>query len=401
MMIKYACTWVAFTAIGCKGATAPPAPAPPAPSTSQPAAGGTVAAANVDYCEPGEPECMLTSCGGNSATINSFPINGLRLDGECNPDGVQLLPGSMLGGVEDRCRGSTLTVRDNQLVGVRRNGTVACEGHDLAGASFVVRSWVKKPGSEERRTLAIRITDMKLHRADGATQERMAYRMISDGQSLCTASGSSKARQDLGLELITGLTDPSESEKLYVIPVWSELYYRGGIRVPTKGKWRAQSPEWLNLACVDDGLAKRSLYGLHTDNVSRSRAALNMLVARYCGERHITKRGVNIAWEQVPALKLEAKWGPEGAVCVSRPRLLHLDGDDAKIPSGLTDDPATVCSNCSTAKEWLDKLRACEYAYRPGHAPATAIPTCEDCSSPACNSPALQSYIVPRSAASP
>src|SRR5262249_30591872 len=153
--------------------------------------------------------------------------------------------------------------------------------------------------------------------------------------------------------------------------------------VPTRGAWKMRSAEWLNLACVDDALAKRSLHRYFTDDAAASRAALAMFVARYCGERHITKRDVKIEFEiaddktaKLDAKKLEAKWGPDGALCVSRPRMMYLDGATPKIPSGSNnqDDVATVCSDCTTPNAWLEHLRDC--AFGSGEAPKTPIPTC-------------------------
>src|SRR5678816_1828208 len=52
--------------------------------------------------------CNPYQCGTNSPSMNAFPINGLRPDGECNFDGIQLIPGSMLGGKQNKCKGATL-----------------------------------------------------------------------------------------------------------------------------------------------------------------------------------------------------------------------------------------------------------------------------------------------------
>ena len=53
-------------------------------------------------CEaPTPPACPRPSCGGNSPVINTFPVNGLRPDGECNHEGAQLMPESLTGGTDN------------------------------------------------------------------------------------------------------------------------------------------------------------------------------------------------------------------------------------------------------------------------------------------------------------
>src|SRR5687767_785502 len=67
--------------------------------------------------DPGSGHCNYVACGGNSMQINAFPVNGIRPDGECNLDQIQLVPGTMEGGVGDKCKGGTLDIEGNALVG--------------------------------------------------------------------------------------------------------------------------------------------------------------------------------------------------------------------------------------------------------------------------------------------
>lgn len=372
-------------------------------STPPPSSASSKQESVLPFCESPTPTaCPRSTCGANSPIINTFPINGLRADGECNREGVQLLPGSMTGGVDNACEGATLDVRDGKLIGVRADGTVACSTKSLEGASFVARSWVKVPGSEQRNTLSIKIAKV----VDGFSlgqdsSSRMAYDLVGeDGASLCSAAGSTAGRSKLGNELVTGLTDPAQGKSL-VIPVESELYDVFGNPQQVHPKWKRQHAAWLQLACVDDALAKRSLYDLHSDSLDLSRSALRMLVANYCGRLHATKRGAEIAWSVVDDVKrsphdparLEAKWGSAGAVCVSKPRVLYGTGT-AQVPTDLQGDLldfANKCTTCTSTDGWTAALRECAVL----HTNQPPRPSCEACTDAACGGRRLHSYVLP------
>jgi hypothetical protein len=253
---------------------------------------------------------------------------------------------------------------------------------------------------------------------------RTAYRMTTNDGSLCKQTPSEKARDTLGIEKIKGLTDPTPGNDL-VIPVLSELYDRLGRPVaPQRSKWMDKRPEWLSLACVEDALAKRSLYDLYTDNVKNSRAALNMLMANYCNDRHVTTRGVEIGWEladdaAAPRAEtisqrtssqtmLEAKWDEHGAVCLSEPRLLYRAGPVAQIPTKLPPDLDKICPECKTPTKWADAVRKCaelDWARENlkdnalsllspyvAHAPLT---DCESCPANTCKGRLFHTFVIP------
>ena len=362
-----------------------------------------VGSADVPFCDEPPPEiCTWVQCGSNSPTINSFPINGLRPDGECNFEGVQLLPGSMLGGENGACDGATLEVRYNELIGLRPNGTF-CKGEQLKGATFVVRSWVPNDRSG-RKTLTVHIDDVTTY-APKSHAARAAYRMTTDdGESLCKSKASSAARNKLGIPILTGLTDPPAGKDL-VIPVWSELYDRVGKFQKVELRWKRRESAWLSLACVDDALAKRSLYGLYTDEFETSRAALLMLAANYCGNLDATMRGVEINWEafddddptpaSVDPKMLEAEWSSSGAVCLSKPRILYTDGATPHLGI-LRGDISKACPGCA-ADAVIQAIRECKaVGERPapaGSTPHASLPTCEGCTGPKCKGRHLRSYV--------
>jgi len=384
--------------------------------TKSPQPQPTVALTSLKMCtKPPPPSCPFYTCGGNSPVINAFPINGVRSDGECNLEGVQLVPDSLSGGLNNLCNGSTLDVRDNKLIGLRSNGTTACEEDQLKNATFVLRSHVDRTDGSGKRTLTVQITDIQDYTADNG-ETRKAYRMNAGKGPLCNPLDSSDARVTLGLDLIPGLSDPP-MDRNFVIPVTSELYDRLGHAVPLGIGWERKTPDWLHLACVDDALAKRSLYDLYSDSVEHSRAALMMLVANYCGNLHVTMRGVYVAWQLLddsskpkhPVTRaqksdadvmLEAEWGPEGAVCVSEPRLLYRDGPSAQVPTDLPADLANICpSNCAP-DAWANALRECDKikpaSAKPGYVPANSkkLAKCDACGA-ACKGRRFHSYVVP------
>lgn len=333
-------------------------------------------------------------CGENSPEVNTFPINGLRSDGECNFQGVQLLPGSLSGGKGDACNGSTLEIRNNQLVGLRSNGTIACDKQQLEGASFTLQSWRKDPNGSGKLTLPIKIASVSPYRKPDNGEVRTAYRMIAAGGSLCDPHFANEARKLLGLA-VSDMPTPPATEHDVLIPVFSELYDKLGFPLMSIA-WARKSPEWLNLACVDDALAKRSLYDLYTDSMEHSRSALMMLVANYCGQRHVTKRGAKLDWrlfdgknEPTPCGvgPLEAIWRPEGAVCVSKLRLWSRDSSRTRF-AGLAS-----CPDCTEERDWLAAVRRCDPDGVTGSTvPTHQLPACEECGD-ACNGRLFHSYV--------
>ncbi|MEJ7602014.1 MAG: ADYC domain-containing protein [Kofleriaceae bacterium] len=368
-----------------------------------PAEAGTLKACE----EPEEPNCARSSCGANSPTVNTFPTNGVRSDGECNNDGVQLMPASVRGGAGGKCNGTTLTVRDNKLITIHpKDRSPVCVDTELEGASFVLRSWVKKDG--KYGTLTVHIADIiPEYHADTTHHPRTAYRLTDDqGVSLCTAKGSTEARsKQLGLKALTDLTDPDPSRDV-AIPVRSELYDRDGHALRVLSKWHSGEAEWLQFACANDALGERSLYGLHSDDVATSRAALMMFMANYCGDFHATAPGTKIEWEIADASKgppagstmLEARWGPDGAICVAAPRALYRDGPSPTAPHDPQGDLLKMkddCPGCTTPEAWANEMRRCK-TMRARRQPPAPRPTCDECKSPECAGVMLHSYLVPK-----
>jgi hypothetical protein len=287
-------------------------------------------------------------CGANSALINAFPVNGLRPDGECSPEQIQLVPGSLDGA----CAGATLDMQGDKLIGRALDGSLKCEGIALKGTTFEVRS---HDGHER-----IEITDVTEYTAPN-NEKHAAYHMewVKNGtrHGLCSKDGQ-KLRKELNVPAMKGWEDLPAPTADLVIVVNSELYDKFGKFVPVDPSWKVQKPEWMNLACVDDGLAKREVFHLHTADVTRSRAALRMWTADYCGALPATMRGELIAWENTAGLETEAQWTENGASCLPAPRILRENGVPT-VPTHLTQRLKDLCNNCKTLPEWMKALTTC------------------------------------------
>jgi hypothetical protein len=324
----------------------------------------------------------------------------------------------MRDGKQNRCQGATLDFEDEKLIGRARNGAVACSGDELEGASFVVRSW-------KNASVRIRVDQVSTYAADNK-ETRTAYRLVEDAperdaaaggggrgapRSLCTADAARDLRQHLRLEPLKGLLpDPPPGQDV-LVPVRSELYDVFGVPFDINHEWRRPERDWLNLACVDGALAERSFYDLYTDSLARSRAALMMLTANYCGDHPFTMRGVRIEWNKPDRAQREALWGETGALCLTdKPRLLYKDntlGPGPHIPSDLPDDLKDICEDrspdgvatgkppkpgkgkpCTNADAWTAAAHVCA-----NHAP---VPTSCDavCPGGECDPRTLASSVV-------
>ena len=266
----------------------------------------------------------------------------------------------------------------DQLVGVNADGVIQCDDDEIVGASFEVRAYT---GSSVRLRIAERVAYAPPAPPSGAqphVDTRWGYRMVLDvpagttTASLCSQAGADAVRAALGLP--DKIVAPANVLHDLVIPLDGEVFGSGGRPLGPNGAPRQR--QWLQLACVDSALAKRTLYRLTTDNVHRSRAALKMLTASYCGRRAWTLPGIEIAWEDGAPESLEARWGAARASCLGRPRLLERtaspESDLAQLPAELRD----VCGGdgkqrCATAADWLTAVRSCVHdAPKKGLVPA-------------------------------
>jgi hypothetical protein len=322
--------------------------------------------------------CNTYTCGGNSAIVNAFPINGLSA-GACSPEGTKLMPSSMDGG---ECKGMTLELVGDKLVGKASDGRPDCEGDKLKNTTFAV-------GSHAQADLErIEITEVLPDWTAPNGEQRTAYRLEwtketeKDGngkrKGLCSKEGQ-KFRHALGLPKMFETADLPEPGADLVIVVSSEIYDEEGILM-------SKTP-WNHLACVTDALAKRSLYKLEdSSDLKKNQTAIRMLTADYCGATAWTVRGEWIAWMFEHDPDVEAEWDENGAKCLSAPRLLRDDSNQPAVPPKQTEHIVKrVCKNkCNsfhTVDEWLTEMRTCRD--NKGNVVRT-IPPCQTCSGSAC-----------------
>jgi hypothetical protein len=330
---------------------------------------------------PPGPGCSYAHCGGNSARINAFPLNGFRTNGDCNDDQIQLVPGSMQGG---RCDGMTLDIEGDKLVG--RNGTTTCKDEQLEGASFKIRTKDKNA-----RITIVEVTTYVAPNGRVFPAYRMDWKLNNDEHPLCGKEGQ-KLREKLGVQSMKWHEDISDPQKQLVIAIKSELYDETGTAVEKARAWWKDpaTVEWNHLACVDDALAKRTINDQHKPTEPAvNRAALRMWTADYCGGRPFTIRGKFIDWDD-PNLPIEAHWNETGAACLTKPRIVVENGKDTvpkKTGKMLDKWCAESGEDCMTVKGWIAAAKQCRKGTRKNNVydREEDIPDCAGpCAAPKC-----------------
>jgi hypothetical protein len=282
---------------------------------------------SVEPCKLSQMDiCTPPDCAPNSPATNTFPINGLSMDGrgECNQAHIQLIPQSLSGG---GCRSGadlTLDKASGKLVG-KRGGSQVCAGQELAGATFTVRSL--------SATAVFTIANVREFQVQGKPYE--GVRIESGGESMCEPAVAQRVLHELGF----GRRSPRQIAQPAYIPDGFAPGFDDDLVIPLGGPIFDQIKEvgrtiadtegrFFNLACVGDALAKLTLDGLNFPSEERTETALRMLTASYCG-KPLTVRGINIEWfaadRPVPH---EASWRARKAGCIDTPRLmkLHVNG---------------------------------------------------------------------------
>jgi len=202
-------------------------------------------------------------------------------------------------------------------------------------------------------------------------------------KGLCTSKQGDKLRHALKMPKYKFGDFPDPTKEL-VIPIRSELYDGKGDPIPVNPVWKVQEKEWMNLACVDDSLAKRSMWSQLTADDAKSRAALRMWTADYCGAVPFTYRGKWIAWDGDPTQKLEAQWTDKNASCLTNPRIVYNDTGVEAVPTPKTQRVKDLCkASCTTVAGWRTAAKTC---YKEdGVTVDRVIPVCPTaCTTPAC-----------------
>lgn len=257
--------------------------------------------------------------GLNGISVNGVSVNGVSLNGRLN--GVSLngvsLNGSQLGGV-DVADG---TVADVQLEGTALVGTTA-SGTRIAGSDWVGATLEASVGSE-RIELEIAAVERD---ADDPSIEWVALEV--DGQPLCGEGG----------------------RGLFMAGVWDDAGAR-------HDAFEGDRDVRYTFACDTGVLAKCITWGYapYAAGTDAHQACTRLARADYCGDgiAHTADGTLIDVFDTLGVqrsdasvdLEFEAGWGPDGAVCASRPRYDEIGSDG--------DDIAATC--------W-DRLPACETA---------------------------------------
>jgi len=311
---------------------------------------------HVDICTP--PDCFP-----NSSATNTFPINGLSMDGsgECNQAHIQLIPQSLTGGGCPSGADLTFDKPTGKLVG-KRGGKTVCSGQALAGATFIVRSL--------SATAMFTIANVRNFQVQGTSYE--GFRIESGGASMCEPAIAARVLHELGFGrgapkpvggpafVPDGFTPGFDDDLVIALggPVFDQVQQIDRAIADTEGRF-------FNLACVGDALAKLTLNKLTFSTEELTETALKMITANYCG-RPLTVRGIEI--EPIVtdrAATHEASWHARKAGCIDTPRLMKTKVNGRPVapqdlppdlqPRGCFDE-ATGRGTCDH-NGWITALR--------------------------------------------
>jgi ADYC domain len=317
---------------------------------------------DVDGCTG--PHC---DGGGNSPHTNTFPINGLDSD-QCNADYMVLVGGSLHGGGCGDGADLALDSTGHHIVGMRA-GTTACQGSALEHAKFTVGG--------PTDTAELEIAKVKTSNIDGSDYEQ--YKIEYKHQSVCKYAVSMDVDTHIGsgghtpvaCDWPNGSAGDGSDDDLFVVAMGGPIFSSIDASVVSEPN---NNPNFFNLACVGDALAKTMFWSLD-DTVSNTVAALRMITARYFDAQAFTKRGMFIDFGSdgsAKGLPIEAEWNYAGsAVCIHQPRLLTYADENNIKPDQMplcVQPPACLATPCNTDKKYLTGLR--------GNTGGSAIPDC-------------------------
>lgn len=286
-------------------------------------AGGCDSAPEVDASGPltfrpgGGFSCSWCSLVGNSPIVNEASLSDINLVG-VNSAGVKI-QGVYVG----KSGYYTLAVdaERDRFLGINLNDA----DDTLEGAAFVGAKIVLQINGGDLVYLEITDYDDQVGSWSESGAPVTAYRAMY---------------VDKGVQ--TSLCPAANAENQWFTIISGELYD------PVTHTISA-TDDALTIACVGEAAAKLKLLDYHPNgNLGASpeqrQATLRMITADYCGTgQSFTAQGVEVAWRNAggtvwPPFEeqvLEAKWGPEGALCLDQPREVDLDTvlDVCDIPS--------------------------------------------------------------------
>lgn len=263
--------------------------------------------------------CSVCGSGfGNSPEVNGNTLQSFSLDGTFNEDGLRFIGAEFPGKSRFPVTVDPFT---EQWVGADpQTGVVNYVGSDMLGARLILET------DDQEVSLEIVEIDTAVPSWSNSGEVVTAYRALYKGpQGQMLSVCPSLALDEQWFVLIAGETyDPTTHQ---VQP----------------------SPSWVTLACAGQAAAKMKLLGYHAagsrqSSVDERQATLRMITADYCGTgQSFTVAGTHVAWRdrtltvdpQFDEISLEAMWGPNGAICLTKPRYASLSdvADACEIPT--------------------------------------------------------------------
>lgn len=246
--------------------------------------------------------------GGNSANVNGADLSNINLDGP-NTAGIKLRPGNTIDQMSFVLDVDPATER---FVGLSADDPdqVVVSGAGFLGAKIVLEI----PDTGQTVYLQITAYDDAVApwASDGAPAT--AYKAMYVGEG--------------GLQPLCPTTNVDNQ---WFTLILGERYDGADITADART---------VTIACVGEAAAKMKLmgYGPRAPRGAATdlrQATLRMITADYCGDgTSFTVSGTHVAWRNaggtvLPPFEertLEAKWGPQGALCLDTPR--HVDRDE-------------------------------------------------------------------------
>lgn len=325
------------------------------------AAGGCLAdpaelAALEQYAGNQEGKCPAHICGLNSPDLDDGWFYELNLDGAVNRDGFMLVSTTKSGA------GYRLSTANGRLWANRISGnpfapaTLASTG--LVGTQLRIRKTTGTFYNVEIEQVSA-IVNYRATLPNGSTPraiESYRFRIKTDplpGSGLVLSTLMCQ-NGDLFVDLRGHTAMPAHHAVLFE-----------GERIDVDSMTISPASErWVNIGCAETALAKLQLAG-HTKasqvagfstSSAERQTMLKLLVGDYCGTGYpITVAGQPLEWTDDRntlhisagvSTVLEARWGPDGAICLNKPRLVaHPSAaSEAAFPAGVTAAIRAACN---------------------------------------------------------
>ena len=260
------------------------------------------------------------TCGVNDAFVNFEPLRDLDRGGLPNEGGVILDEFHDPNGVP-----YILGTRNDELVALSTSHTIVAQGDNLIGWKLQLDT----PHGPETVKITSYDRNISSWKANGTAMSAYGLAYLLDGtietwKNVCPDHADSPS--DAAVTILAGETYDNDLKLVN----------------PNTGTW-------ISFACRDQAAwkMKRLSYGPHGDLVSNNpltpatldqrQSTLKMLTADYCGTGHsFTVTGTQIYWRNfantvvhLPLMykfttQVEALWDADGAICLTKPRLVTL-----------------------------------------------------------------------------